>query len=121
MKIFIAFLGTLALILGLISACNAGSGSTAVRTEFALGTFVTVRIDGMGTKAADAAFDAAFARLREIERIASATDPASELFRLNQTAYQSDTNVGAELFSLLKTGRFYAELTDGNFDITLGR
>lgn len=116
MKILLIFLLVFVIFL---SGC--GGNNTVTRTEFALGTFVSVRIDGMSEKAANAALDAAFERLYEIEQIACAKNPNSNLSYLNQVGFPGrDVGIYRELFYLLKSGLYYSELTNGAFDITLG-
>ncbi|MCL1823342.1 MAG: FAD:protein FMN transferase [Oscillospiraceae bacterium] len=90
------------------------------RTEYALGTIISVRVNHASGEIADSALDKAFSRLFEIERITSAKLPDSELFFINQNAFESTVIVSEELFFLLKSGLTYAELTGGAFDITLG-
>jgi len=114
-----SFLTIFALLL-LFSSCGEVSPPSVTRTEFALGTIITVRVDGLSESEADAAIDAAFERLGEIEAVASAKDPHSELSYINANAYESDVLLSAELFYLLKEGLYYSELTGGAFDITLG-
>ena len=100
------------------------SGKTPVllnRTEFALGTYCTVKIYGMSEGKANSALKEAFARLSKIESIASAKNPDSELFYVNENAYGNGVvAVSEELFALLYSGLFYSRLTEGAFDITLG-
>ncbi|MCL2639049.1 MAG: FAD:protein FMN transferase [Oscillospiraceae bacterium] len=114
MKVKILFLS----LVFLLSGCNKSSPPEPVsRTDFALGTFVSARVHGEN---AESALDEVFARLFEIEQLASAKNPDSELFYVNQNAYEREVTVSEELFYLLETGLFYSSLTDGAFDITLG-
>ncbi|MCL2696602.1 MAG: FAD:protein FMN transferase [Oscillospiraceae bacterium] len=115
---------TVILFLGGLSGCGILNGSNETpaslsRTNFALGTFVTVSTPDTSAMAA-AAFDRAFERLSEIEMIASAKNADSELFYVNQNAFKNDIAVSEELFFLLETGLYYSSLTNGAFDITLG-
>jgi len=116
------FLSFIVIIL-LFNSCSANyphNLHTTTRTEYALGTIVTVKVMQADETSANHALDKAFERLSEIERVASAKMPESELFYVNQNAFLSDITVSEELFSLLKSGLFYSELTGGAFDITLG-
>jgi thiamine biosynthesis lipoprotein len=112
----------LVLILALtFSGCGWTASSAPVeRTEFALGTYVSACITGTSGGNAEAALDAAFARLYEIELIASAKNPDSELFYINRSAYGRDIVASEELFFLLEIGLFYSAFTGGAFDIALG-
>jgi thiamine biosynthesis lipoprotein len=105
----------------ILCGCGENNAASPVqRTEFALGTYVSVRIAGMGSGEAEPALDAAFERLHEIELIASAKNTDSELFYVNENAYGRDVAVSEELFFLLETGLYYSALNGGAFDITLG-
>ena len=66
---------------------------------------------------AEEAINAAFARMEEIERIATIWDSEGEAFKLNQDGY-SDTP-SDELLELINLSLDYSELTDGSFDITV--
>jgi len=85
-------------------------------TRDLMGTYVKVVIyadEGI----AEEAINAAFARMEEIERIATTWDSEGEAFKLNQDGY-SDTP-SDELLELINLSLYYSELTDGSFDITV--
>jgi len=85
-------------------------------TRDLMGTYVRVVIyadEGI----AEEAINAAFARMEEIERIATTWDSEGEAFKLNQNGY-SDTP-SDELLELINLSLHYSELTDGSFDITV--
>jgi thiamine biosynthesis lipoprotein len=111
---------TFSVILLLFSSCGGVSEKPVTRTEYALGTFNSVRIHGLGEAEAESALDSAFARLHKIEALASAKNPDSELSYVNMNAYERAVTVSEELYALLHEGRFWSEVTDGAFDITLG-
>jgi thiamine biosynthesis lipoprotein len=87
------------------------------RSEFVLGTVCTVTLY---EKRADAAFRAVFARLRELEDMFSANRPGTDLDRINQNAGIAAAAVPAELIDLLEKARYYAELSGGAFDPSIG-
>ena len=66
---------------------------------------------------AEEAINAAFARMEEINMIATTWDSEGEAFKLNQTGYSD--SVSEELLELIKLSLDYSELTDGSFDITV--
>ncbi len=68
-------------------------------------------------KTAEEAINAAFARMEEIDRIATTWDSEGEAFKLNQTGYSDAPS--DELLELIKLSLDYSELTDGSFDITV--
>ena len=70
---------------------------------------------------ADAAADAAFARVAELNSLLSDYDTDSELSRLSQTAGQGKTvRVGDDLWRVLERAQQLAQETDGAFDVTCG-
>ncbi len=85
-------------------------------THDLMGTYVTVIVYS-GEKTAEKAISAAFARMEEIDRIATTWDSEGEAFKLNQTGY-SDTP-SDELLELINMSLDHSELTDGSFDITV--
>ncbi|MCL2020452.1 MAG: FAD:protein FMN transferase [Oscillospiraceae bacterium] len=114
---FLFYAAVFALLL--LSGCG-GTQVYAERTVFALGTDVSVRVYDMREKEANLVIEKALARLYEIEATASAKMSESELYYVNQNAYEGDVFISDELFFLLKEGLFYSELTGGAFDIALG-
>lgn len=78
---------------------------------------------------AEAALDAAFARVAELDRLLSDYDPASELSRLSQSsspplrppgAPPVAVPVGHDLWTVLSFAQQMSQATDGAFDVTLG-
>jgi len=81
-----------------------------------MGTYVKVVVC-TGEAIAREAINAAFARMEEIEKIASTFDEESEAFKLNQDGYSAAPS--EELLELINLSLYYSELTGGNFDITI--
>ena len=83
-------------------------------TAFLLDTVISVTY----YDEADAdAVKAAMSLCRDYELIFSRTDPASELYRLNDNGSMA---VSGDLLTVLRTALDYCALTDGVFDITMG-
>jgi thiamine biosynthesis lipoprotein len=72
------------------------------------------------TGQADAAARAAYARVAELEQVASDYRPTSELMQLCRNAGQGPVKVSPELFTLLSFAQELARRTDGAFDVTVG-
>ena len=69
----------------------------------------------------DAAAEAAFARIKQLNDILSDYDTDSELSRLNQTAGSGRAvRVGEDLWRVLECSQQTARETDGAFDVTCG-
>ena len=72
-------------------------------------------------EAANAAFDAAFSRVAELNRSLSDYDPQSELSRLSRAAPTTQAiHVSDPLWLVLHRSQKLAEQTDGAFDVTVG-
>jgi thiamine biosynthesis lipoprotein len=69
---------------------------------------------------ADAAARAAYARVAELEQIASDYRPTSELMQLCRNAGQGPVQISPELFTLLSAAQELARRSDGAFDVTVG-
>jgi thiamine biosynthesis lipoprotein len=72
-------------------------------------------------QAANAAADAAFARIKELNGVMSDYDPTSELSRLSDSAGQNRAvRVSRDLWLVLKRAQDLSARTEGAFDITVG-
>ncbi|MBQ9827879.1 MAG: FAD:protein FMN transferase [Lachnospiraceae bacterium] len=111
------------LMLFLISGCGKGSGvNSSTSTFMMLDTVITVTVYGTEDQAyLDDAVDAATEECRYLEGIFSASDEGSELYRLNETAYGNDVPVSDHLYTVIERALYYAELSDGCFDPSIGR
>jgi len=108
--------GLLTLLIVLLVSVSCIAPMKFEETRDLMGTYVRVVIyadEGI----AEEAINAAFARMEEIERIATTWDSEGEAFKLNQKGY-SDTP-SDELLELINLSLYYSELTDGSFDITV--
>ena len=84
-------------------------------TRSLMGTYVKVAVYS-DEETAEEAINAAFARMEEVEKIASIFDEESEAFKLNQDGHLDTPS--DELLELINLSLDYSELTGGSFDIT---
>jgi thiamine biosynthesis lipoprotein len=98
----------------------AGFGCTKAppaQMEFVLGTVCSVNLyEGGNAKL----YSRIFSRIREIDRGMSARLEDSEVARINQNAGIAPVKVSAELIETLAQALYYAELSGGAFDPTVG-
>jgi thiamine biosynthesis lipoprotein len=80
-------------------------------------TVVTITVYSPDEQTAEKAIQAAFARMVEIEEVASIFDEESEAFRLNQEGRLAEPS--DDLHQLITMSLDYYQLTDGYFDITV--
>jgi len=111
----IAGLSILLIVLLMSVTCAGEPPMIFEETRSLMDTYVRVAVYS-DEETAEEAISAAFARMEEIEKIASIFDEESEAFKLNQDG-QLD-NPSDELLELINLSLDYSELTGGSFDIT---
>lgn len=117
MKRFIVLLLSLLSISLFISCGKSGIYEESFKMEEIIGTVITVEAYGISSnKAVEKAFD----RAKELEEILSVEIESSEISKVNSTAYKEEVHLSDELFYVLKKSLYYAELTEGAFDPTIG-
>lgn len=101
----------------LLTGCQSKVDETPVsRTQFVLGTVVTIDLYDNGT---EAILDKAFERLLEIENLMSANLEASEISRVNSLAGKEAVVVSDDTFTVIQQGLYYGDLSRGAFDISM--
>lgn len=83
------------------------------RTQVIMGTFATITVNKSNAKFIDDGFD----NLRESEQILSSYDKNALVFRLNRDKKIYSNKI---LVNILEKSKFYYNLTNGYFDITIG-
>lgn len=103
---------TLNLLFVLLALCGCGDTAENKDTRFLLDTIVTLQAD-----CDDKVLDEAFELCSYYERLLSRTDEDSEVYRLNK----SDTalEVSDDTRYLVERSLYYAEISDGAFDVTI--
>jgi len=114
-KVIACLLILLIVALGAIS-CTRQPSMKFEETRDMMGTFVTITVYS-DEKTAEEAISAAFARMEEIERVASIFDEQSEAFQLNRDGYLEAPS--DDLWQLITMSLDYSQITDGHFDITI--
>ena len=101
-------------ILCIFTGCREAANS---QTEFALGTVCTITLYDKGT---GKIYNDIFNRLRDIEQLMSVNIPGSDIDRINQAAGIEPVKVDVEVFNIIKRALYFADLSDGAFDLTVG-
>jgi FAD:protein FMN transferase len=104
----------------LASAGSGHCGSSIEKisdTSFHFDTLCTITIYG---RIPDSHFDAVNTRVEEIEAELSGYDDESALSILNRQSGDGPVTVPETLFTVMKHGIAYSQLSDGAFDITVG-
>lgn len=100
-----------------LAGCSPSSLVRYDQTRNLMGTFVTISLYAEDGQAAEAAFSAAFDRIRQVEYAASIFDPQAEAYRLNEQGYVNLPS--QDLRKLVEDSIYYGSLTHGYFDITV--
>jgi len=87
------------------------------RSEFALGTVCVVTLYEQGNKSV---YNNIFTRIREIENLMSVNIPSSDISRVNAAAGITAVQVQKETFNVIKRALYFAQLSGGAFDPTIG-
>ena len=95
------------------------STNTQERTEYKMGTFVSIRLFGFKWYKFDSAFNKAFSAIDNISNIANMYKEDSEVSRVNKIAYKSPVVVSNDLFLLIKDSKALYDASGGAFDITV--
>lgn len=98
-------------------ACSRTTLSSFSETRSLMGTFIAVTVYAPDKDSAEAAFDAAFERMSQIEEAASIYLPTAEAYQLNAEGFIDGAS--DDLKNLVELSIEYGELTDGYFDITV--
>ena len=105
----------------ILAGCTAKGNSEPVsRSSFMMGTLIKLTI--YDSNFDESVFDKAFARIAEIESkmTINAGNVDSEIIKLNDSAGQDFVQLSPDTFYVLKKAVYYAELSDGKFDVTIG-
>jgi len=108
----------LAVFLLILSACGnkAEELPQAKDTAFLMDTLVQMQAHGEN---AETAIEKSMERIREIENLMSKTIKSSDIYKLNHNP-KTKMQLSQESMVVLKKALEYAEMTDGNFDPTIG-
>lgn len=87
------------------------------KTEFMMDTVMTIKIyDKKDEEILDKAFD----RIKEIEGRMSNTIENSDISKINKEAGKNPVEVDEEVYKVLTKAKYFAELTDGAYEPTIG-
>jgi FAD:protein FMN transferase len=114
----------LALFLACVSSAAAAPSSQLklfTTTHPAMGTDFTLYVYSASSSAAAAASQEVFDEVDRIEQLLSNYRDSSELSRINQNAGSSPVTTDPEMLDFLQQSEHWSQISDGAFDITVGR
>jgi FAD:protein FMN transferase len=120
---FFAFGTGVAVVGGLGSAIRrrVTDGVVVRRTMPVMGTIAEIVVVHPDPRRAEAAIDAAMARLQWVERTMTRFTPTSDIGRANLMAARDAVSVTPETALVVEEGLRWAESTDGSYDPAVGR
>lgn len=102
-------------------ACKEKVPELVKGNQFVLGTFGQIQGYTTSPEEGTKAINKAYQRIHEIENLMSTTIEDSEIYRLNQNAGHQSLHISQETLNVIEKGLEYYQLTDGNFNIGLGK
>ncbi len=88
-----------------------------IQTTYALGTVISINLYDQGSQAL---MNELITRIAEIEGMMSAQEDASEVSEITRQAGIAPVKVSPETFEVVQRALYYAELSSGSFDPTIG-
>jgi len=85
-----------------------------------MGTLFTITLYATNNASAEAAAEAAFRRIADLEQVMSDYRADSELMQLCDQPFGKPVPVSQDLFDVLSHSQEISKLTDGAFDVTIG-
>lgn len=83
-----------------------------------IGTIINLSLIAPNEEIAQRAANEVFNKIIHIENIMSPYKSQSDIFRINNEAWEKPVIISSETFSLIQTSLEISSITDGNFDIT---
>lgn len=106
------------ILIMLLILCGCTNNEPLSRTQILLDTQVTITLyDQSSSNILDECFEIC----KKYELLLSRTNPESELYKLNHQDKNEPIKISDELAKVIKIGLDYSEISNGNFDITVGR
>lgn len=100
-----------------LSGCTKKEPEPISKEGLFLGTFCKITIYD---EASRDVLEKAFNRISEIEDKMTINKTSSEVININSKASSDYVKVSPDTFSVIKQGKYYSELSQGKFDITIG-
>ncbi|MCL1903733.1 MAG: FAD:protein FMN transferase [Oscillospiraceae bacterium] len=122
---YLFFFATLfATLLPAATGCMRGNNAPPLneiteKTAFSMDTVAKITVYG-DSEVAEVAIVAAFERLERLDEVFNYYNPESELSHINATAYGKATEIGDDMYEMIRAGLICSKVTDGAFDISLG-
>ncbi len=109
-----------AILIGCNNLSSAPPKNLYQDTRLLMDTTVNIKLFADSDKAAQSALNAAFAEMTRIDALMSFYSKNSELSKINRIASKKPVKVSPEIYNIIKDSMYYAKLSRGGFDLTVG-
>ncbi len=116
MKKTVCWLLSAVLVVVIATVCIYFSVKTDTVTDYAMNTVITVTVKSRNPRED---IDAAIAEVKRIDALMSATNPGSDIYRINAAPAGKETKVSKETCELISLAVEISENSDGAFDISV--
>ncbi|WP_101912525.1 FAD:protein FMN transferase [Megasphaera vaginalis (ex Bordigoni et al. 2020)] len=99
------------------SGCSLRPEQSYDKSGIAMDTTISLRASG---KEAKDAVEESYAKIEELDRLASAQNPQSDVSKINQHAGLDYVQVDPAVYTMIAFAKAYSEKTNGTWDITIG-
>lgn len=117
---FLKGIQVLIIVLFVLTGCDNRQKSIVQQDEYMLGTLIQAKVFNIDKKSAKKSLTRAFQRVQEIEERFSVNIPTSEVSCINENAGIIPISVNEETIKVLEKSIYYAKLSGGAFDPTIG-
>jgi thiamine biosynthesis lipoprotein len=86
-----------------------------------MGTRFNLLLPGIGNSDGDMLFSSCVQELNRIEKMLSCLMPGSDISQINENAFNRPVEINDELSDIMIECLKYSEMTQGTFDISIGK
>lgn len=105
------------IIVSLFGCTKTNNITPISKTQYLLGTVINIKVY---EEVDEEVFDEIFNKIQEIENKMSINLDNSEVIEINNKSGIDYASVSEDTFNVIKQSLYYSELSEGNFDITIG-
>ncbi len=102
------------------AGCGKPESSVHRRSQFLMGTLVEISVYEKDENKVQPAIQNAFNEIQRLEGLMSTHIPDSEISKINRAAGIGPVPVSPEVFEVINRALYWAELTNGTLDISIG-
>jgi len=104
----------------ILSSCKKDTSEYVEKSEMALGTVIKLKVLNDNGNA-DKAITKSFEKIKSIENEMSVKIEDSAITNINNHAYEKKVEISEQMLYVLDKALYYAKLSDGAFDFTIGK